>query len=116
MNEYDKTKRSSDKLAVGDVVVIKDNTTTARNKWKHRRVKSLIKGRDNIVRRAVLTSSTNGKLIDKSRLLQRLIPLEVCDNLNVEHARDKEQIVISGQSRRNAARTGQIVRRTAVMK
>ena len=31
---YDKTKRSSGKLAVGDVVVIKDNTTTPRSKWK----------------------------------------------------------------------------------
>ena len=31
---YDKTKRSSDKLVIGDVVVIKDNTTTPRSKWK----------------------------------------------------------------------------------
>ena len=55
-------------------------------------VKSLIKGRDNIVRGAVLTSSTNGKLIDISRPLQKLIPLEVCDNSNVEPAHEKEQI------------------------
>ena len=116
MNDYDKTKRSSDKLAIGDVVVITDNTTTPRSKWKHGRVKSLIKGSDNIVLGAGLTSSTNGKLIYISRPLQKLILLEVCDNSNVEPAHEKEQIVISGRPRRNAARTGQLVRRTAVMK
>ena len=73
---FDKTKRSSDKLTIG-VVVIKDNATTPRSKWKHGRVKSLIKGRDNIVGGAVLTSSTNGKLIDISRPLQKLIPLSM---------------------------------------
>ena len=66
---YEKIKRSSDKLDIGDVVVIKDNTTTPRSKWKHGRVKSLIKGRDNIVRGAALTSPRNGKLIDISRPL-----------------------------------------------
>ena len=55
-------------------------------------VKSLIKGRVNIVRGAVLTSFTNGKLIDISRPLRKLIPLEVCDNSNVEIAHEKEQI------------------------
>ena len=78
------------------VVVIKENTTTSRRKWKHGRVKSLIKGRYNIVRGAVLTSSTNGKLTDISRPLQKHIPLEVCDNANVEPAHEKEQIIISG--------------------
>ena len=29
---YDKTKRSSNKLVIGDIVVIKDNTTTPRSK------------------------------------------------------------------------------------
>ena len=113
---YDETKHSSDKLATGDAVMIKNNTTTRRSKWKHGRVKSLIKGRDNIVRGAVLTSSTNGKLIGISLPLQKLIPLEVCDNLNVELAYEKEQIVISGRPKQNAARTGELVRRTAVMK
>ena len=73
---FDKTKRSSDKLAIG-VVVIKNNTTTPRSKLKHGRVKSLIKGRDNIVGGAVLTSSTNCKLIDISRPLQELISLSM---------------------------------------
>ena len=44
---YDKTKRSSEELPIGDVVVIKDNTTTPHSKWKHRRVTSLIKGLSN---------------------------------------------------------------------
>ena len=44
---YDKTKRSSEKLAIGDIVVIKDNTTTPHSKWKHGRVTSLIKGLSN---------------------------------------------------------------------
>ena len=113
---YDKTKRSSDKLAIGDAVVFKDNSTTPRSKWKHGRVKSLIKGRDNIVRGAVLTSSTNGKLIDISRPFQKPIPLEVCNSLNVEPANEKQQIVISERLRRNVARTGELVRRTAVLK
>ena len=78
--------------------------------------KSLIKRRDNVVRRAVLTSSTSGKLIDISRSLQKLTPLEVCDNSNVEPAHVKEQIVTSRRPRQNAARTGELVRRTAVMK
>ena len=112
---YDKIKRSSDKLAIGDVVVIKDNTATPGSKCKPRRVKSLIKERDNIVRGAVLTSSTNGKLIDLFLPIQKLIPLEVCDNSNVEPAHEKEQILISGQPRQNAARIGELVRRTAVI-
>ena len=116
MNAYDKTKCSSDKLAIGDVVVITDNTTTPRSKWKHGQVKSLIKGSDNIVRGAGLTSSTNGKLIYISRPLQKLILLEVCDNSNVEPAHEKEQIVISGWPGQNAARSGELVRRTAAMK
>ena len=36
---YDKTKGSSDKLAIGDAVVFKDYSTT-RSKWKHVRAKS----------------------------------------------------------------------------
>ena len=44
---YDKTKRRSEELPIGDVVVIKDNTTTPHSKWKHRRVTSLIKGLSN---------------------------------------------------------------------
>ena len=113
---YDKTKRSSDKLATGDAVVFKDNSTTPHSKWKHGRVKSLIKRRNNIVRGAVLTSSTNGKLIDISRPFQKPIPLEVCNSLNVEPANEKQQIVISERLRRNVARTGELVRRTAVLK
>ena len=112
---YGKTKRSSDKLAIGDAVVIKDNTATLCSKWKHGRVKSTIKGRDNIGRGAVLTSSTNGKLIDIFRPSQKLIPLEVCDNSNEEYAHEKKQIVISERPRQNAARTGELVRRTANM-
>ena len=112
---YGKTKRCSDELAIGDAVLIKDNTTTLRSKWKHGRVKSVVKGRDNIGRGAILTSSTHGKLIDIFRPLQKLIPLEVCDNSNVEQAHEKEQIVISERPRQSAARTGELVRRTANM-
>ena len=122
---YGKTKRSSDKLVIGDVVVIKDNTTTPRSKWKQGRVKSLIKGlfvllqkfvfRPSTIHGAVLTSSTNSKLIDISRQLQKLIPLEVCDNSSIEPAHENEQIVISERPRRNAARIGELVTRTAVM-
>ena len=98
---YDKAGRSSDKLVIGNVVVIKNNTTTPRSKWKNERVKSLIKGWDNIVRGVVLTSSTNGKLIDISRPLQKLILFEVCDDSNFEPAHKKQQIVISVRPRRN---------------
>ena len=38
---YDKTKRSSDKLVIGDVAVIQDNTTIPRSKWKHGQVQNL---------------------------------------------------------------------------
>lgn len=92
----DKIKRSSGKLDIGDVLVIKNNTTTRRSKWKHSRVKSLIKRQDDIVCGVVLTSSTKRKLIGISRPLQKLIPLEVCDNLNIEPAHEKKQTVMSG--------------------
>ena len=112
---YGKTKRCSDELAIGDAVVIKDNTTILRSKWKNERVKSVIKGRDNIGSAGILASSTNGKLIDIFRPLQKLISLEVSDNSNVEKAHEKEQIVISERPRQSAARTGELVRRTANM-
>ena len=53
------------------------------------RYKSLIRGPDNIVSVAGLTSSTNGKLIYIFRPLQKLILLEVRDNSNVELAHEK---------------------------
>ena len=112
---YGKTKRCSDELAIGDAVVIKDNTTILRSKWKNERVKSVIKGRDNIGSAGILASSTNGKLIDIFRPLQKLISLEVSDNSNIEKAHEKEQIVISERPRQSAARTGELVRRTANM-
>ena len=43
------------------------------------------------------------------------MPLEVCDNSDVEPADEKEQIAISEWPSRNAAKTSELVRRNAVM-
>ena len=43
------------------------------------------------------------------------MPLEVCDNSDVEPADEKEQIAVSERPSRNAAKTSELVRRNAVM-
>ena len=102
---YDKTKRDNSNLAIGDVVVIKDDKLVPRTKWKHGRVESLLIGRDGIVRGAVLrTYQENGKTILIKRALQRLIPLEITNN-----QLDDEQLPPE-RTRREAAVTGEIIR------
>ena len=102
---YDKTKRDNSNLAIGDVVVIKDDKRVPRTKWKHGRVESLLIGRDGIVRGAVLrTYQENGKTILIKRALQRLIPLEITNN-----QLDDEQLPPE-RTRREAAVTGEIIR------
>ena len=87
-NEYILELRNSHRLkmknakrqtvAAGDVVIIHEDGLH-RGLWKHGRVESLIKGKDGLVRGAVVKSTTpkKGNLTRLRRPLQRLYPLEL---------------------------------------
>ena len=68
---YDKTKRNDDKLVLGDVVIIRDYGVTPRSKLKHGRVEKLIKGRDQVVRGAILSICTNGRRIPNFKTITK---------------------------------------------
>ena len=77
---YDKTKRSNEKLVIGDVVVIKDDKINPRSKWKRGRVNQLLTGRDGVIRGAILDIYKNGVKTQIRGSLQRLVPLEVTND------------------------------------
>ena len=114
---YDKTKQNDDKLVVGDVVIIRDDGVTPRSKWKHGRVEKLIKGRDQVARGAILSICTNGRRIQISRPLQRLIPLEISDDTinNIDEHEINCDETNDARPKRTAALTGELVRRIADM-
>ena len=106
---YDKTKRSSTNLEVGDVVLIKEDKITPRGNWKRGRVTELLSGRDKVVRGAKLSVVTNGNKVAISRPLIKLIPLEIT---NTSKEKVAEQIDDDDQiPRRGAFLTGQSLRR-----
>ena len=109
---YDKTKRSSSELHVGDVVLIKDDKFNPRNHWRRGRVVELLAGRDSIVRGAKLSvSSRGGKQSTIFRPLTKLIPLEITKDYCVGTEIAKN-VQINDEVRRKAFVRGQLDRRT----
>ena len=69
-------------LTIGDIVIIKDDIVTPRSSWRLAKVESLVVGKDNMVRGAVLSAlSKDGTKTRLSRPLQKLVPLEVTENM-----------------------------------
>ena len=60
-----------------DVVIIKDENYTSRNKWKQGTIVNLVIGSDNLVRGASIECVINGKKSFIQRPIQKLIPLEI---------------------------------------
>ena len=52
-------KTSKNVLKVGDVAIIKDDKVSPRNSWRMGRVESLVVGRDNNVRGAIMNTRSN---------------------------------------------------------
>ena len=98
-------RRHSDaeKLVLNDMVLIKDDDITPRNKWKKGVIDELIKGSDGKVRGATLRLCTkDGKINLIKRDIKRLIPLEL--HLYEVETRDRP-------NRRNAAANADLMRR-----
>ena len=74
---YDKTSRGIRDLILGDIVIIIDDKKKP-TLWKKGRIIEFIKGRDLIVRGVKLQSTTpTGRIIQISRPIQKVIPLEI---------------------------------------
>ena len=93
----------AEKLVLNDMVLIKDDDITPRNKWKKGVIDELIKGSDGKVRGATLRVCTkDGKINLIKRDIKRLIPLEL--HLHEVGTRDRP-------NRRNAAANADLMRR-----
>ena len=71
------------RLVLGDVVLIKDDACK-RNEWKKGKVEQLIFGNDGHVRGALLKVSHRGNVSHIQRPIQKIIPLEVQKEHNVQ--------------------------------
>ena len=68
----------AEKLVLNDMVLIKDDDITPRNKWKRGVIEELIKGSDGKIRGATWDVCTkDGKINLIKRDIKRLIPLEL---------------------------------------
>ena len=77
---HDTTERNHSKIHVGDVVIIKDDKMKSTH-WKHGKITELLHGRDNVVRGVKLqTSSPSGRIVQISRSVHKIIPLEISPN------------------------------------
>ena len=98
-------RRYSDveKLVLNDMVLIKNDAITPRNKWKKGVIDELIKGSDGKVRGVTLRVCTkDGKIDLIKRAIKRLIPLEI--RLLEVGTRDRP-------NRQNAATNADLMRR-----
>ena len=79
---YNKSKTTEKpKLAINDVVLIKDDNPQPRTEWKIGKVEQLVIGTDGKIRGARLkVNTTNGTSIIH-RPLQKMIPFEINDNI-----------------------------------
>ena len=117
-------KSNEDKLIVGDVVLIKDDTHTPRSMWRIGKVERLVVGRDGKVRGADLAVvSKKGHRTTASRPVQKLIPFEIVQaTKNDSNERETENNDLQSEqkypeelrrtrSKRNAAIEGEDMRR-----
>ena len=99
-------------VAVGDVVILK-NDTTKRLFWKLAIVKELLTGIDGNVRAAiVMTTDPNYKSKQLRRSIRHLIPIEVkAEESNNSHQEKHDPVVTETRQRRAAAVTGELKRK-----
>ena len=64
-------------LLLDDVVIIKDENYTPRNKWRQGRIINLVIGSDNLIHGATIKCVINRKKSVIQRSIQTLIPLEI---------------------------------------
>ena len=102
-HRYRGSSLDSCQIAVGDVVVLHDDSKP-RGFWKLARVKELLKGRDLQVRGAVVVvPGKNGRTKTLNRPVQRLYPLEACDPRLSEDNSEPPELTVSVRPKRKAA-------------
>lgn len=89
LREFHRNKVSDDAkpVQVGDVVTVYEENKK-RGEWKMAVVESLIKGKDEVVRGANIRVIAKGKPTRMSRPVQRLYPLEVRSEAQIETQRE----------------------------
>ena len=65
--------KTNEILLIEDVVILKDENYTSRNKWKQGRIVNLVIGSDNLIRGASIECVINGKKGIIQRPIQKLI-------------------------------------------
>ena len=104
MHNYKKYS-DAERLVINDMVLIKDDDMTPRNRWRKGVIDELIKGKDGKVRGATLRVFTKeGRINLIQRDIKRLIPLE----LNIKYEAEEPR-------RRTAAANADIIRRLSDM-
>ena len=114
MHIYRKSKSGTQKLELGDVVLIRDDNYLPRQKWRLGKIEELVIGRDGNTRGAKLkVISTTGGIHTCHRPVQKLIPFEIMEEGRSIHI-DKHGegvSVLSKRPTREAAREGEKMRR-----
>ena len=116
-----KRTKEENVLKINDVVIIKEDNISPRSTWRSARVEKLLIGTDEKVRGAELrTISKKGRMTKITRPLQKIIPLEVCNDISTKNDVDVQKLVTDisedstterRRSKRNTARTGELIRR-----
>lgn len=94
---------------VGDIVIIRDDIPLPRHRWRMGKITELITGRDQKVRGVKLLTSTDSQVTEASRPLQKIIPLEITDTIEIPPSTKRH--TSEGRPKRQAAREGQLKRR-----
>ena len=78
LREYHRSKPGTNLrvIEIGDVVTVHEDNKK-RGSWKMAVVEELVKGKDNVVRGAIVRVITKGKQVRMSRPIQKLYPIEV---------------------------------------
>ena len=128
LREYHKIDGQKDKIAEGDIVLIK-NDMQPRNMWKLGKITRTIKGTDGTTRGAELQTMTNGRVMIIERPVQLLYPMEINaqeDAITPEEGSAPEDAItpeegsipedaIHERPRRKAARQAHDVMKTQLM-
>lgn len=84
-----KDNRVNDILHIGDIVLIKENMKS-RLMWKKGKIKSFIRGRDDVIRgvELIIYQTNLKRTIIVKRPIQLVVPLELTDNRNYDNKND----------------------------
>ena len=113
LREYHKIEGQKDKIAKGDIVLIK-NDMQSRNMWKLGKITRTIKGTDGATRGAELQTMTNGRVMIIERPVQLLYPMEINvqeDAITPEEGSAPEDAIHEGPRRKAARQAHDVLKR-----